>query len=366
MASLRRYISGSVAACDITSVHPVRVETSSPGTFRNNNNKALVALLPEAGACTVPSTCSEIPMAEILAQDDPDSRGRFARALSCYSDDSVVEAHATLAQQLDLYSTSITPSQSNHDTHAITYGRPEFIYCQVLKPDADASVGITLESHQAIGAGNPHTFVSKIANDGLLGELSSHYVRPGDVVLSVNGKSTMGMDATEIAALLRSSRDKVSVTVRNPRGDPRTVASTVQRPVNSSRIGVSVLSDRSGTYIQVKDVHADSLFADSLLVTGHRCLEINGRSCKGMAAAGAVECLRQNRANRMITIVSHAPTTTKSSRHRAAVLCIEPDQQLRRRRRRTHPLWAFGGGASSTQQGEHSSGLPIAAQVQSH
>jgi len=291
------------------------------------------------------STSSELPVAEVLPRDDPISQERFASALSSYSCGAtldvdcqglrrIVVAREAPGQQ-PLGSTNRSGSGEVDDAIVASYARPEYIFCKLIKSKPDAPLGITFRSHQIRtrtvdstdeekGSASTCCVVSQIARDGPLGDWSLHYVRPGDIVLSVNGNSTAGLDAPQIAALLRESRDSVSLTVHNPQGDPRTVASTVQKPAPHSRIGICLVSNLSGTKLKVGKVHRDSLFADSLLVPGHRCLEINGQTCKCMLATGAVECLRQRS---LVTIVTRAPAAQQD---RAVVLCCEqpPKKQL--------------------------------------
>ena len=323
----------------------VQLETSDmlvPATTMTNQAQA--ALLPEPDQVVGrPSgaTC-ELPVAEVLSRDDAASEERFALALSSYCCDRAVECdrivEAREAPEQQTSSHSCCYSTCHHccgevdgTNVAISAIRPEYIYCKIIKPRPDAPLGISFLSHRIKKRrttdrdNNTDTdtdlrcVVQSIARDGLLGDWSSHYVRPGDIVLSVNGSSTAGLDAPQIAALLRDSHDTVSLTVHNPQGDPRTVASTVQKPTPDSRIGISLRSNLAGTKLKVGHVLADSLFADSLLVPGHRCLEINGHDCKCMLAAGAADCLRQGG---MITILSRAPAAKREPR--AVVLCREP------------------------------------------
>jgi len=321
----------------------VQLETSDmlvPATTMTNQAQA--ALLPEPDP-VVGRQCSgascELPVAEVMSRDDAASEERFALALSSYccdravECDRIVEAREAPEQQTShscCYSTCHHCCGEVDDTNvAISAIRPEYIYCKIIKPRPDAPLGISFLSHRVKKRrpndrhNNTDTdlrcVVQTIARDGLLGDWSSHYMRPGDIVLSVNGSSTAGLDATQIAALLRDSHDTVSLTVHNPQGDPRTVASTVQKPTPDCRIGISLRSNLAGTKLKVGRVLPDSLFADSLLVAGHRCLEINGHDCQCMLAAGAADCLRQG--GSLITILSRAPAAKREPR--AVVLCRE-------------------------------------------
>ena len=327
----------------------VQLETSDmlvPAT--GTTNQAHQAdLWPAADPVTASSSPSgELPVAEVLPLDDPTSQERFAHALSTYNCGATVDvdcqglrriavAHEAPGQQA-FCSTNRSGSGEVDDTSVASYARPEYIFCKLLKSKPDAPLGITFRSHrirtrtvdstdEEEGSASTCCVVSQISHDGPLGDWSLHYIRPGDIVLSVNGSSTAGLDAHQIAALLRESRDSVSLTVQNPQGDPRTVASTVQKPATRSRVGLSLVSNLSGTKLEVGKVHRDSLFADSLLVPGHRCVEINGQTCKCMLATGAVEVLRQRN---LVTIVTRAPA---AQQERAVVLCREqrPKKQQR-------------------------------------
>jgi len=254
----------------------------------------------------------EAPVAELITEEDPESEERFEALYVVDHKVRAREARVTSGPAFEV------------DTQIASYARPEYVHAQVIKPTHSASVGIAFRSRvirdKATGKSFLRTFISSIADDGLFGCLSSHYLRSGDEVISVNNMSTLKMDATKIAALLKDCRGTISITARNDNGDPRTVASTVQKPSQNGRIGLSVRSNTAGTKLKIHNVNDDSIFANSLLVAGHRCLEINGHACKSMLATEAAECLRNSKSD-LITIVSRAPVKQQP---RAVVLCYEP------------------------------------------
>ena len=212
-------------------------------------------------------------------------------------------------------------------THVATFSRPEYVFVQVKKPHPDATVGLSFRSRlvkdELSGKVSLRTFVCKIADKGLFENLSLHYLREGDEVISVNNMSTLKMDATEIAALLKDCKTCVSITARNANGDPRTVASTVQKTNGEGPIGLHIRSNFAGSRLKIHDVNRFSLFSNTLLVAGHRCLEINGHSCDGMSATDAADCLRNSKSD-LLTIVSRAPMKQTP---RAVVLCREPQSK---------------------------------------
>jgi len=294
----------------------VQLETSDVVTMLAPSRAALI---PEAVA-TAPPVNDELPEASVaeLVTDENDSSERFD-ALCAVDNETIAQA-----REAPVVATS-SSCEAVEDTVVASYGRPEFIYVRVIKPKPGTVVGLGFQTRmkrdQETGEPFLKTTVRSISDDGLFGRLSSHYLRPGDEVISVNNVSAQKMDADKIAALLKASQGTVSLTVRNAYGDPRTVASSVQKPTSNSRIGISVRSNTAGTKLKVSLINTDSLFANSLLVAGHRCLEINGHSCKSMLATGAAECLRNSGQDDMITIVSRSPAKREP---RAVVLCSEP------------------------------------------
>lgn len=269
------------------------------------------ALSPDDVVAEAVFDLPEAPVAELVTDEDRESRERF-EALHVIDHQVHAKARVTSGPAVEI------------DTQIASYARPEYIHAQVIKPTYSASVGLAFRSRiirdKVTGKSFLRTFITSITDDGLFGCLSSRYLRPGDEVISVNNVSTLKMDATKIATRLRNARGTISITARNDNGDPRNVASTVPKPKQNGRIGLSVRSNIAGTKLKIHDVNDDSIFANSLLVAGHRCLEINGHSCKSMLATEAAECLRNSKSD-LVTIVSRAPA---KQQQRAVVLCCEP------------------------------------------
>ena len=252
--------------------------------------------------------------AELVTDEDPESAKRFDALF-------VVGRKAREARLTS------GPACCEAGTHVAAFARPEYVFVQVKKPSPHATVGLSFRSRvvkdEHSGKIFLRTFIGGIADKGLFGDLSLHYLREGDEVISVNNMSTLKMNATEIAAELKDCKGCVSITARNANGDPRTVSSTVQRTNSKGPIGLQIRSNLTGSRLKIHDVNRFSLFANTLLVAGHRCLEINGHSCERMSATDAADCLCNSQSD-LLTIVSRAPMKQTP---RAVVLCREPQSK---------------------------------------
>jgi hypothetical protein len=240
-----------------------------------------------------------------------------------------------------------TGSSANDDeTEATTFSRPEFIYCSVLKPNNDAPVGLFLKSKcikdGKDGTVQRHVYISRIASNSLFSD-PTNLLRVGDRILSVNKVSTDGMKAQDVANLIRASVGTVSITVRNPTGDPSLFGSTVEKPNEDAKVGISLRNGGvRGCILLASRVNANGLFADSLLQPGHRILFLNQKACRNVRSDTASEWIHHRepsvapRHKNMVTIVSRPFNDLY-----ATVLCLETRTVLQN----AIPLAAVAAGA---------------------
>jgi predicted metalloprotease with PDZ domain len=173
--------------------------------------------------------------------------------------------------------------------------RPEFIYVKVLKESPASKLGISLR-HRA-----DHVFISRVQTGGILGRGDSKaLVRPGDRVLAINGVSCIRFTAAKVAKLIRNAKSAVSLVVWNKDGDPNLVSCTVQKHQLDSKVGVCIKNDHGA--VRVSRVHPDGLFAGSLLLPGHRCIQINGIRTDGFRSRDAASMI--SLCTDFVTIVS--------------------------------------------------------------
>lgn len=213
-------------------------------------------------------------------------------------------------------------ASATFDAHLSAYSRPEFIYCRFTKKSNTSRMGLFFRSRRVRDASGKfwvhETYISRIGKSGLFGDLSGHCIRPGDLVVSVNNMNVRGKSSHEVATLIRESVGYISITVRNRGGDPRTVASSVQKPNANARVGLSLKNNTSGLILKICRIDPTSPFAESLLVPGHRCMFINDKSCTNMPAIEAASKIRHT--DDMVTIISCQAT---SGEQYASVLCEE-------------------------------------------
>lgn len=161
--------------------------------------------------------------------------------------------------------------------------RPEFICVKFFKQTKDTRIGIYLKQYArgvdtASGSfGEPRAVrISRIDPNGLMGGLllSENVLQPGDRVISVNGKSCHYLSARKVKKMLCNAEGTLSIIVHNKHGDPSLVSSSIQKSFPNERVGVW-FKNKQGSVV-VSRIDAEGLFADTLLLPGHRCLEING------------------------------------------------------------------------------------------
>jgi hypothetical protein len=182
--------------------------------------------------------------------------------------------------------------------------RPEFIFVRVLKETPTSPLGISLRQRM------DHVCITRVKKGGLLwrdgssgtsGSSSSRaLVRPGDRVLAINGVSCIRSSAAKVAKLVRNAKSEVSIVLWNKDGDPNLVSCTVQKPRMDSKVGVCIKNDHGA--VRVSRVRPDGLFAGSLLLPGHRCIQINGVRTDGFQSKDAASMI--SLCNDFVTIVS--------------------------------------------------------------
>jgi len=215
------------------------------------------------------------------------------------------------------FSLASAPFASNAvEAFPLNYMRPEFLYVQVIRSNPHIKVGISLKR---FGGGGDHdddqtkkVRISKVDAKGLFARTP---LRPGDVVVAVNGISCHDRSTEEVFRLVKASMGTLSILVRNETGHPNLLSSTAQKPTGDARVGVTVKDDRGA--IVVARVAQDGLLAGSLLMPGHRCIEVNGQCCEPLGPSEAVKILAGS--PDFVTIVSRP--TVKQTNHATVLSC---------------------------------------------
>lgn len=205
----------------------------------------------------------------------------------------------------------------------VDYMRPEFIYVSVIKQSTTTKVGLglkrrTVSNHSGSDddkeSNHDHlseVYITRIDPNGLFGKTP---IERGDVIIAVNGIACHhAKKLSDITSCIdQSTADgTVSILVRNGKGgQPNTVSSTVQKPTIASKVGFAMKDDRGA--IIVTRVSAGGLFAGSLLMPGHRVIEINNVNCESASGIGPMETVTivQSSAD-YVTVVSR-PTYKQS------------------------------------------------------
>jgi len=189
-------------------------------------------------------------------------------------------------------------------SHAGQYGRPELISATVIKSSVTEPVGLNLMRDE--------TLVYSISDeDGSL--LKDSPFRPGDRVLSINGRRTESMDSAEAAVLLREATGFVHIVVHNAGGDPTLVETMITKANKNQRSGMGLKStgDRD---LRVSSINENGLFAQSLLNVGDRILSINDVDVTEVDARVACDIIKNSPDH--VTVVAR-------TRHTAGVVVAE-------------------------------------------
>lgn len=237
---------------------------------------------------TVPTftTAEAYPVLDALGSPYPHASASSASLLdmfrsSAYIADTTVESSAALA----------TDGQGGH-----MQLRPEYIFVKISKNQNVESLGLFLRKYRygdGIGYGGvcgSGVYISKIQPTSPLAKTP---LRAGDQILSINGvsccttpregtgpkhSSSRKIRVQDVVNLIkRAPKGMLSIVVRNAKGDPNLVSSTVQKPKDTAKVGLA-LRNKQGSVV-ISRVHSDGLFGGSLLVEGHRCIQVNRTRC---------------------------------------------------------------------------------------
>lgn len=221
--------------------------------------------------------------------------------------DYLVEADAVItseASNVDFYPMVRGRAYSDSVSQELDgMSRPFLIYSQVIKESPKSSVGISFSTKRIRVGDAIKVFVSikDIQDDGLFGRRNGFCLQSGDEVISVNNRSAIGLNASQVAKLLRLAPGNISLTVRNPTGDPRLFYNSVQKPSPESMVGVALTNKTHGHALYVSRVDIEGLFAGSLLMPGHQCLMINGVCCRNVPSEDAVKIIHSRTNNSTTT-----------------------------------------------------------------
>lgn len=210
--------------------------------------------------------------------------------------DDVIDAENIVTSEACNVSHSVIRSRTFSDSvlqELDGMSRPFLIYIQVIKESPKSAVGISFTTKRIRSGDDTKCLVvvNKVLDAGLFGRSSGFCLQSGDEVLSVCNRSAIGLKAAQVANLLKSAPDTISLTVRNPSGDPRIVLSSVQKPSATSMVGVALINKCHGHALYVSRVDGEGLFAGSLLMPGHQCMMINGVSCRNIPSDEAVKII---------------------------------------------------------------------------
>lgn len=175
---------------------------------------------------------------------------------------------------------------------SLDYSRPEFLFCRVNKASPDSRLGFRMKAGK-----RGSVYISHISPGSPLGRVN---LKPGDRVLSINGKSVVKSSIQKAKALVDKAESDVALVVHNEGGDPSLVSSSVQKPTTQKRVGICLRNNRGAVY--VSRLNDDGLFVGSLLTADQRCIQVNGTSCEALHSMGVADLIAQSKD--FVTIVS--------------------------------------------------------------
>ncbi|GAX09340.1 hypothetical protein FisN_6Lh291 [Fistulifera solaris] len=176
-------------------------------------------------------------------------------------------------------------------TSSFSHSRPALLFCRVWKPHADANVGIFLRRR------GDAVYISRISPDGLFARSN---IRAGDRILSVNGASCLKRSAKQVRQLFQDAPTAVSLIVHNEDGNPNLVSNASQKHCNRRKVGLSFRNRRGA--LSISGIDPSGIFADSLLISGQRCLQVNEIPTPNMRSAAAGRIIAD--AHDFVTILS--------------------------------------------------------------
>jgi len=173
--------------------------------------------------------------------------------------------------------------------------RAEFISVALIKPSVETELGLSLSG---TGGG---IFISGMTSSGLIAE-SGAPVNVGDRLISVNNISCDRMDHKRAAKLLRRSSGTIVIVARNPKGgNVLLVESMITKPSPTHQSGIGFSSAES-SQVNISNIFADGLFAQSLLSIGDEVLSINGLPCRQLNPSAVADIVRS--AEKYLTVVA--------------------------------------------------------------
>lgn len=131
--------------------------------------------------------------------------------------------------------------------------------------------------------------------------------RPGDTVLSINGRRTENMEPAEATQLLRESTGFVTIVVHNSGGHPCLIETLITKQYKHQRSGMGLKSTGERD-LRVSSVNENGLFAHSLLNVGDRILTINDVDVTEVDARVACDIIRNS--EEYVRVVARTRHTT--------------------------------------------------------
>ena len=237
--------------------------------------------------------------AQVVSDDDSSSHTK------------VPQVEATLVEPLlsrNKKQTTTTPSRTTTTApltvQAIPIGvRPEFCYAQAWLSNKSSSSSSRSNNDAGILFRARSTFGVAVAGLTACSPFRYSNILPDDHIIAVNGLSCADADVARVEKLIAASKDSISIVVHNKEGIPTLVSSSVQKPKQSAKVGIT-LKNRQGVVRFIK-VSKDGLFGQGLLMPQHRCRMINGMPCDAMNARMVGDVIAS--AADRVTIVSQPP-----------------------------------------------------------
>ena len=214
---------------------------------------------------------------------------------------SVAQAHvhtedatsAVLAQQHSAVMEEVLEDDSEEDVDVdggtstrqlnFSHRRAEFSSVTFHRATPEVALGIVMNDD------TPTTIASII--EGSLA--SDSPLRPGDVLVSVNGKVCRTMTGPDVAELLAHSVGSVHVVVHTPGGVSEFVESMVMKATPNERVGLAVRGDRTRHQLIISAIRRGHKFHESLLNQGDIVLSINGHAGAPLTPAKAAQLMKQ-------------------------------------------------------------------------
>jgi PDZ domain len=248
-----------------------------------------VQLPNEIGSCDF-VTCEAIPSSSCNQTVLSSSHNDILPTSWTYSRD-----HKILAAEI------VSPTILGHSP---TYGgqeilglsRPSFIFCKVIKPYQESSIGIHFSKRDEFD-------IVRIRNiDPSSPFARSGCLQPGDEIIAVNGMSIVGLNVRKITKILVTSIEYMSITVKTVNGDSSTFLNSIQKATKHDRLGINLRNVRNkGGMLIIDDIGGGSILSSSLLTPGHQLLTINDVDCCIMHATEVAKLSQNTNATKQQT-----------------------------------------------------------------